>query len=196
MTCSWCAGPKCRAGSGSASGFSARMPSMQASLLHAARRPAARKPAAGLPSAPAHAATAGVPRSRRAFQQASTRSRVGEWLDLYGDEAAPPQRPSPWSCTWWCGPRSGHLDPRSPHLRHHRRRDWRQPAVDAAQQRARPNSTLDRPRGRTPMPGALRYWLVSLAAAGSAGPSRSSPPWSSRSGGYRSVINATYTTSR
>jgi hypothetical protein len=42
----------------------------------------------------------------------------------------------------------------------------------------------------------LRYWLASLAAAGSAGPSGSSPPWSSRSGGYRSVINATYTTSR
>lgn len=36
-----------------------------------------------------------------------------------------------------------------------------------------------------------RSHVASLAAAGSVGPSGSSPPWSSRNGGYRSVINAT-----
>jgi hypothetical protein len=43
----------------------------------------------------------------------------------------------------------------------------------------------------TPVPGWLRYWLASIAAEGCAGPSGSTLPWSSRNGGYRSVINAT-----
>ena len=37
----------------------------------------------------------------------------------------------------------------------------------------------------------LRYWLASIAAGGCSGPSGSILPWSSRNGGYRSVINAT-----
>jgi hypothetical protein len=35
-----------------------------------------------------------------------------------------------------------------------------------------------------------RYWRASLGSGG-CGPSRSILPWSSRNGGYRSVINAT-----
>jgi hypothetical protein len=39
--------------------------------------------------------------------------------------------------------------------------------------------------------GRLRYRFGSLVAGGCAGPSGSILPWSSRNGGYRSVINAT-----
>ena len=48
----------------------------------------------------------------------------------------------------------------------------------------------------TPVRGRLRYWLASIAAEGCAGPSGSTLPWSSRNGGYWSVINATYVSSR
>jgi hypothetical protein len=34
------------------------------------------------------------------------------------------------------------------------------------------------------------YWLAWLGSGGCAGPSMSTLPWSSRNGGYRSVINA------
>jgi hypothetical protein len=54
----------------------------------------------------------------------------------------------------------------------------------------------DRHKSTGQEPPRRRYWRGSLAAGGSAGRSGSSPPWSSRNGGYRSVINATYTTSR
>ena len=37
----------------------------------------------------------------------------------------------------------------------------------------------------------LRYWLASIAAGGCPGPSESILPWSSRNGGYWSVINDT-----
>jgi hypothetical protein len=39
--------------------------------------------------------------------------------------------------------------------------------------------------------GRLRYWLASIVVGGCSGPSGSTLPWSSRNGGYRSVINAT-----
>ena len=48
----------------------------------------------------------------------------------------------------------------------------------------------------TPVRGRLGYWLASIAAEGCAGPSMSLLPWSSRNGGYWSVINATYASSR
>jgi hypothetical protein len=52
------------------------------------------------------------------------------------------------------------------------------------------------PMRGTPVRGRLRYWLASIAAEGCAGPAMSLLPWSSRNGGYWSVINATYASSR
>jgi hypothetical protein len=59
-----------------------------------------------------------------------------------------------------------------------------QPQTDTAAENPRPQGLED--------PSAqLRYGIGSLVAGGCAGPSISMLPWSSRNGGYRSVINAT-----